>query len=212
MNQEKFDTKAYIFRAMGEIEDYLIAEAQQYRPEPARSFFGLHKRAAAVALSALVVVTAVFGISRIGGFKSENTKGDAPNQSTVTLSQILESHRQQGDSYTTLSSQSQLPFYNGESYLVWQYADSGELCISRKLKDSEIRDLNQASQGSDVGADSPTLSCKVWIIHADGTVTSPHLKSSPGNTSVGTLFDYEAELNPSEQILSCISNILDRPQ
>lgn len=209
MNKQYYNEKAYMFRAMSEIDDYLIAEAQQYRPLPRRRTLSLPVKLAALSLSALVAVTAA-----MGWMQAELNRGTLPDTdqtSAVSLDQLFVAHRETA-SYTTLSSQEELPFFEGACYLVWQYADSDELCVSRKLNRSEIRELTQNAKGTNVGESAPNLACRVWIIHEDGTVTSPHLKASDGNVALGEIFDYEAELIPSEKLVSCISEILNRPQ
>ena len=51
-------------------------------------------------------------------------------------------------------------------------------------------------------------SYQVWIAFGDGVVISPYLKANPGNTGHGELFDYDPELELSEdlirKIIQCI--------
>ena len=57
--------------------------------------------------------------------------------------------------------------------------------------------------------DSESVEVKVWLSYGDGTVVSPYLKHTRGNTGYGTLFDYSAEVEPSEKLTSTIHKLLN---
>lgn len=195
-----------LFRAIGEIDDWLVHEAEVWRPQ--RSAFPRMLMIAACLTLALSLSVGAFLISM------RNLKQDtenAPNESDAILSSldtVLLEHRDTA-TYTTLSSADKLDFFSGAPCVVWRYADSQSLCVSRKLTAGELQKLTtEIDRGTSVGVASPSLTCQVWILPGDGTVISPYLKSSSGN--VGTeLFDYNAELIPTERFNSCISEILN---
>lgn len=202
-NQEK--TKR-LFRAIGEIDDWLIHEAEVWQPQ--RTAFPRMLMIAACLTLALSLSVGAFLISM------RNVKQDAenvPNQSdaiTSSLDTVLLEHRDTA-TYTTVSSAEELDFFSGAPCVVWQYKDSTELCVSRALSSGELQKLTtEIDRGTSVGVTAPSLTCQVWLLPGDGTVISPYLKSSSGN--IGTeLFDYNAELIPTERFASCISEILN---
>ena len=64
-------------------------------------------------------------------------------------------------------------------------------------------------KGTPVGESPQALSYRVWIVMGDGSVVTPHLKPSDGNVGSAELFDYNAELIPSQAFNSQISEILN---
>ena len=205
MKYTKQEKAARLFRAIGEIDDVLVQEAQTYRPQRRTGAARMILLAAALSFSVLLMFSTILISMRSDRDKAT---GDT-DESIPKLDQIFLSQRNDAN-YTTLSSEEELPFFDGETYLVWQYADSDELCISRALTRSEITTLNQSmGKGDRVGETSPELSCRVWMLCCDGKVLSPYLEVSAGNVGSAQLFDYEAELIPSEDFTSCISGILN---
>lgn len=202
--------KEILFRAIGEIDDRLLHEAAVYRPQE-RSVLPRVLLIAATLSLAMALSVGAFLVSLRND--EGNATPDAPNRNeeieTNGLDAVLLNARERAD-YTTVESAEALDYFSGNAYVVWQYEDSQTLCLSRALTDKEVNELTaQIDQGTEVGEVSPALSCKVWILLGDGTVVSPYLKSSAGNTASGVLFDYNAELMPTERLNSCISKILE---
>ena len=206
LNKQKI---AYLFRELGEVDDALLQEAITYRPQ--RSAF---PRVLMVAACLTLSFLLCFGVLLI----SLRTKGGANNpeqpsaediaNNASSLDQLLLAQADT-DCYTLLQSVDQADFFGGKGYVVWQYADSTELCVSRALTDAELRRLTStAGKGRSVGEQSPTLSCRVWLILGNGEVITPYLKESSGNRGYAELFDYDVELMPSDEFISCVSDIL----
>ena len=100
--------------------------------------------------------------------------------------------------------------YFGSTYLILQYEGDETLYRSRDLTAREVERINSLlGKGESVGASSPELLCRVWLVCEDGTVLSPYLKNTDGNKGFAVLFDYEAEILPSSSLISCISDILN---
>ncbi len=215
MNRKKLEKTAYLFSAIGEIDDVLVAEAQLYQVQ-VKSRSPRWLLIAATLMLALALTLSTVLVAMIGNGKDSLPPDEIdPEQSEdgVTafsdLDQLLLDRRDSA-SYTQLSSADSIPFLEKESYLVWQYADSDAYCISRALTDGEVEELIKGVQRSkQVGEESPALSCRVWVVSKDGTVFTPYLIPSAGNLEYAALFDYNAELIPSKELLSCISQILN---
>ncbi len=90
--------------------------------------------------------------------------------------------------------------------LIWQYAEGGDV-YSAAISASELDELMSAIGGKEVGASSPTLSCRVWIVDEQGRVISPYLKRGAGNESC-SIFYYDAEIIPGDKFVGCVSEIL----
>ena len=200
---------AYLFRELGEVDDALLQEAISYRPQRA-SIPRVLMVAACLAMSFLLCFGAVMIALRVNNGRNDNT--DPPTEdvigSAATLDQLLLAQADVAH-YTTLQTPDEADFFGGRGYVVWQYADSDELCVSRALTDAELSRLTRTvGSGTAVGEQSPTLSCRVWVILGNGEVLSPYLKESAGNRGYAELFDYDAELMPSKEFISCVSDIL----
>ncbi len=111
--------------------------------------------------------------------------------------------------HSTVTSADALSYFGGESYLVWQSAGEEGFSRSRALEKNEVnRILSLIKRGSPVGEISPSPISRVWLVLEDGTVWTPYLPVTNGNGGAAILFDYNAELLPSAELISCISGIL----
>ena len=220
-----------LFRAIGEIDDNLLQEAMLYRPARKTAFSRVILLAATLsAFAVLVVAGTVIAMRGQNGTPntppvSEDHTPNAPSYSeqesangeseAVALDVLLKgvlmhpgTDAPTGATYTAVQDASDLPFRTGRAHIVWEY--NGTYYISRALTAREIATLTgELGKGERVGEQSPALSCKVWILLSDGTVVSPYLEPSTGNTANSSLFDYEAELIPSDAFLSYVSGILN---
>lgn len=205
-NAEKI---TYLFRAIGEIDDRLVQEAACYRPRQL-AFSRVMLVAACLVLSTVLAVGAFVLTNRRDKGEDIGALGTPPTSESPALPALDTLLLDQRDTanYTTVASEEELDLFSGEVRVVWQYADSDTLCVSRVLTEREVGTLTrQLEKGASVGESSPALSCKVWIALGDGTVVSPYLKPSAGNCGID-LFDYNAELLPSNDFITCISEIL----
>ena len=206
MNYNKLNKAALLLEELGEIGDVYLQEAMTYRKRR------LNARPWIAAAACILVVVLVGGTllrspaldNIFGGFnKAENQQQSAP----ATLDSFLSDHR--NTLQCTATSASELDYF-GSTYLVLQYAGDETLLRSRNLTKNEVSRIhNLLGKGESVGASSPDLLCRVWLVCEDGTVLSPYLKNTDGNKGHAVLFDYEAEILPSSDLISCISDILN---
>ena len=210
MKDIKQEKTARLFRAFGEIDDVLLQEAYTYRPARRTVFSRAMLIAATLSLSVVLLLTGLL-------VTMQRNKGDLPPSNDAesnygtqvnTLDQLLLDERD-ATSYTTLSKSEELPYFDGNVYLVWQYTDSDELCMSRALTQDEVDQLyRNMGKGSKVGDVSPALDCRVWVLCGNGQVLSPYLPLTNGNIGSAELFDYEAELIPSDKLVFYVAGIL----
>ena len=209
MKNAKKEKALRLFLAIGEVDEDLLQDALRWRPARRSVAKRIWLLAATLSLVSVILVGTVLVMLRTPApLPPFPDSPDNPSH-PIDLEILLQNERHESD-YVSLEDETEIPFGNGESYLVWQYEDSETLCMSRGLTEDETKLLTrEIGKGSEVGKDSPTLSCHVWIVLADGSVLSPYLKQTDGNIGAATLFDYEAELIPSQELSSCISDILN---
>lgn len=95
--------------------------------------------------------------------------------------------------------------FDGQSRLIWTDGESGAY-YSVTLGEYELGGLLYLMQREqkDIGKKSEQPNYKVWISFGDGTVISPYLKNDAGNAGHGELFDYDPELELSEELIGLI--------
>ena len=206
MNHNKMKKAAFLLDEIGNVSDVYLQEALTYKKERrnARPW---------IAAVACILAVALVGGGLLNSPLFDNIfnvfdKADAPEASTpATLDSFLSDHR--NTLQCTATSEGELDYF-GSTYLVLQYEGDETLYRSRNLTKNEVSRIhNLLGKGESVGASSPDLLCRVWLVCEDGTVLSPYLKNTDGNKGHAVLFDYEAEILPSSDLISCISDILN---
>ena len=211
MNHNKMKKAAFLLDEVGNVSDVYLQEALSYKKER------FYTRPWVAAVACILVVALVGGgllnsplmDNIFGGFdKAESPEQEQPNaQMSATLDSFLSANRETL-SCTAISADE--VSYFGSTYLILQYEGDQSLYRSRDLTAREVERINKLlGKGDAVGTDSPTLLCRVWLVCEDGTVLSPYLKNTDGNKGHAVLFDYEAEILPSSDLISCISDILN---
>lgn len=207
MKNEKLKKADLILDAIGEIDDEYLAAALSYKRKR-----GVGSRlliiAATLAMSLTLIVGAVIGARLVS---KNDMEAEAPNAENVAdgdrLSSVMLSLANK-ESFTHVESETELPYTDGNAYIVWQYEGESGYYLSEALSYREIDYLkSQIGRGEDVGGKSPTLECKMWILLGDGRVVSPYLKVTLGNIS-NAVFDYEAEITPEDGLVEKIAAIL----
>ena len=209
----KIKKATFLMDEIGNVSDVYLHEALTYKKKRANA----HPWVAAVACI-LVVILVGGGLFNaplmdniLGGFnKAESPEQEQPQPETqvsATLDSFLDANR--GALNCTAIKESEITYF-GSTYLVWQYEGDETLYRSRDLTAREVESITELlGKGDSVGAESPDLVCRVWLVCEDGTVLSPYLKNTDGNRGQAVLFDYEAEILPSKSLISCISDILN---
>ena len=202
---------------IGEIDDDLLAEAMAYRPARRAPRFVLI--AACLGLSIIFTVSSVVMLQRLSsgfGDKYNNAQADTPTHAPIenppadskgpkSLDAVFTDAR--GKGHTMLSSESEIPYRDGNAYIVWQYAGDEEFYLA-DMTSAELTELEKKlGYGRSVGQTSPELECMVWIVTGDGAVISPYLKDTYGNIGI-SVFDYCAEIYPTQDFINYISAMI----
>ena len=103
-----------------------------------------------------------------------------------------------------------VPLFTGSAQLIWTDGESDEY-YRVSLSEQELASLLYLMQERqvDLGEDSEIPSYKIWISIGDGMVISPYLKADPGNTGHGELFDYDPELEMSDDLAEYIAYYIE---
>ena len=211
MKNDKLKKADLLLDAVGEIDDAYLTEALSYKRKR-NSGSRLLIIAATLAMSCTLIVCAVIGARLVS---KNDMEPSAPNGENADdggeRADALESfmvNLSNKESFSHVESETELPYTDGNAYIVWQYKGESGYYLSEALSYREIDYLKtQIGRGKNVGESSPTLECKMWILLGDGRVVSPHLKVTAGNIS-NTVFDYEAEITPTDGLVDRIAAIL----
>ena len=206
MNRNQLKKAAFLFREIGNISDAYLQEALSYRKQRTNI------RPWITAVACILAVALVGGgllyspLFNLLGKKLDKTENPEA-QITATLDGFLTEQRAVLN--CTATSFNEINYF-GSTYLILQYEDDETMYRSRDLTVGEVTRIHQLmGRGEAVGASSPDILCRVWLVCEDGTVLSPYLKKTDGNVGHAVLFDYEAEILPSPDLISCISDILN---
>lgn len=202
----KMKKAAFLLDEIGNVSDVYLQEALAYK----KSRWNARPRIAAVAciLAVVIVGGGLLTSPLLKNVFDGSNKAEQPQAATpATLDSFLSANR---ETLSCTKIAADEVNYFGSTYLVLQYEGDETLYRSRNLTSREVERINELlGKGDSVGANSPDLLCRVWLVCEDGTVLSPYLKNTDGNKGHAVLFDYEAEILPSSSLISCISDILN---
>ena len=202
----KMKKAAFLLDEIGNVSDVYLQEALAYK----KSRWNARPWIAAVAciLAVVIVGGGLLTSPLLKNVFDGSNKAEQPQAATpATLDSFLSANR---ETLSCTKIAADEVNYFGSTYLVLQYEGDETLYRSRNLTSREVERINSLlGKGESVGADSPDLLCRVWLVCEDGTVLSPYLKNTDGNRGHAVLFDYEAEILPSSSLISCISDILN---
>lgn len=202
----KMKKAAFLLDEIGNVSDVYLQEALAYK----KSRWNARPWIAAVAciLAVVIVGGGLLTSPLLKNVFDGSNKAEQPQAATpATLDSFLSANR---ETLSCTKIAADEVNYFGSTYLVLQYEGDETLWRSRNLTSREVERINELlGKGDSVGANSPDLLCRVWLVCEDGTVLSPYLKNTDGNKGHAVLFDYEAEILPSSSLISCISDILN---
>lgn len=231
MNEHNEKRAERLFDAIGGIDDRLIQDAMS--PKKARDFIASRRRMrisiTAVACLFCLVIGALIRLPDLGGKintdspdrgdEQSNTsvqtqptpdKNPAPNAPHRSLEQVL--NLSSTSAKVTYLSADKLELRDSRSKLIWQFeGDDGYNVVnidSQSKLDTITAQLDSPAFRLNAES-SEKLSVKLWIAYGDGRIVSPYLVHAPGNTGIGALFDYNAEVEPSAKLTEAILQIIE---
>ncbi len=209
MNENKYERATVLFQAIGELDDRLLQSALLYRsPKRTPMLRRWLPLAATLTFCAVLILTVLILPAMLKGLLPPAPSTDSAPHADM-LSETMLSLRNGGE-MQALASEEEIPFFDGNAYLICQYTEDGSFYISEALTERDAEHLTSAlGIGKSVDPDAEPLECRVWLVLGNGDVLSPYLALSDGNVGKATLFDYEAELVPSQEFINSVSGILN---
>lgn len=203
MKYTKKQKAVFLLEEIGGVDDRLLSEALTYRRKrtvPVR-FLSL-----AACLLAVLLISIPVLLQTLQGING--AQETPPETSSASLDALLE-QTVQGGAYVPLSSQTEVEYFSAP-YLAWQEEGSDAVYLSCALTQREVERIRSLiGKGTPVGTSAPESIFRVYLVIGDGTVLTPYLPSTDGNLYSSVLFDYQAELLPSYELVCCISDILN---
>ena len=210
--QNKLQKAEYLLCELSGVEDRYLAQALAFRkPQRANLFRRTALLAACLTLSFVLCISVLLLNDR----KDESMNGDlAQNSSEIgeqsfvwKLDTVLQDS--EGMSATQIDAET-FDFFSGESRVVWQYEGDAHFYMSRALTKKEVTALRNVAkentQKPSSFAKEPNV--RVWVVEADGTVWTPYLQYTDGNLAAAAFFDYHAEIVPSDDWISWVSDLI----
>lgn len=239
-SNDKQKLAEHLFDEIGEIDDYIIASAESFRPAKSKAFI---RKVAIAALAAALSISLILGVLVANMDKKGNTPShmhdsdknqDSDNVQNGNVSDPLpespsdEDSAGEGISARSLSSnlyymketvfsdrisEEDIKFFDGRARLIWKFSDE-EFFRVCPISSRQLREIQQAIDNGKSNPYSPDeysyLLEGFWISLGDGKIISPFLISSEGNTGYNQLFSYDAEIEPSEALTNYICDIIER--
>ena len=196
-----------LYEEIGYVDERFLQEAASYRARKKSPAWRALLIAAALLLSFTVLLGTVAAGVTIGVIGALIDREEQPDQETLTPMEQMEKTMAQS-SLKPLSAD-ELAFF-GTPTLIWSEQGSDEY-YSVTLSKSQCEQLVYLMQSSrrEYTAQSEQPSYQIWLSFGDGVVVSPYLKNTAGNAGHGTVFDYDPELEMSDDLAEYIARYIE---
>ncbi|MBE6639272.1 MAG: hypothetical protein E7616_07470 [Ruminococcaceae bacterium] len=217
MNHRKTENAEFLMDAIGGIDDRIIAMAQT--PAAITVLRRKHRFQYGTLAACLCLVISLFVFSRLLPLIGSDKEGASPappdslndsEETELSLSQLLTDGRT-NLSVQKLSSSDKIDYFPIGAQIIWQMPGDDTYYTLAVTNPHDLNTLRRASEhsGDPILPDEGTAEqISVWINYADGSVISPHLKKSDGNTAYKTLFAYSPEITPNETLCQLVDGLL----
>lgn len=207
----KNDEKANaLFDVFGTIDDDIVKEAedlstvrQERRTKRNRRFIAVLSAAAVVVMVAVPVSYFFLGLPA----------NDAPLYTSErnlysVMDRVKDVALSPGVDGITVYEYRDIDFFDGRCKIIWQYENGGTYYSVDAQGGEKVVNAKLSFPLTKKYSDGENLPYRVWISYGDGTVKSPYLIDSPGNTGFGFVFEYNPEIEPSGQFLNYFSALI----
>ncbi len=194
-----------LYEEIGYVDERYLQEAATYRARKKSPAWRALLIAAALLLSfALLLGTVAAGVT-IGVIGALINSGEQEPEPLAPIAQMEQAMA--GEQHASLSAE-QLDFF-GRPTLIWSELGSDEY-HSVMLSTYECNDLVYLMQTDrrEYTAQSDAPKYQIWLCFGDGVVVSPYLKNTPGNAARGEVFDYDPELEMSDDLAEYIAECI----
>lgn len=196
-----------LYEEIGGVDERYLQEAGAYRARKKSPAWRTLLIAAALLLSFTVLLGTVAAGVTIGVIGALIDREEQPDQETLTPVEQMELAMAQS-ALQPLSADELALF--GAPTLIWSEQGSDEY-YSVTLTKSQCEQLVYLMQSSrrEYTAQSEQPTYQIWLSFGDGVVVSPYLKNTAGNAGHGAVFDYDPELEMSDDLAEYIAYYIE---
>ncbi|MBR5881501.1 MAG: hypothetical protein IKZ16_07410 [Clostridia bacterium] len=196
-----------LYEEIAGVDERYLQEAGAYRARKKSPAWRTLLIAAALLLSFTVLLGTVAAGVTIGVIGALIDREEQPDQETLTPVEQMEQVMAQ-NSIEPLAADELALF--GAPTLIWSEQGSDEyFCVT--LTQSQCEQLVYLMQSSrrEYTAQSEQPTYQIWLSFGDGVVVSPYLKNTAGNAGHGAVFDYDPELEMSDDLAEYIAYYIE---
>lgn len=206
-----------LYEEIGGVDERYLQEAAGYRARKKAPVWRAVLIAAALMMACVVLLTAVSAGVAIGAIldalRQEPDSPSHPVEDSQDLTPLeqMELTMQTAEEYLLQHSADELALFDESPRLIWNEQGSDayySVYLSERELDT-LLGLMQSKRRTEYTADSEQPQYNVWLSFGNGVVVSPYLKNTPGNTGHGEVFDYDPELEMSDDIAKCIVRYIE---
>lgn len=200
-----------LYEEIGGVDERYLQQAAGYRVRKKTPAWRVVLIAAALMLTASLLLGTLamsFGIGLLGLlFDSLGQPNDHPQP--PVLSAMAEMERTMTEEQQSIhpSTAQDLELFDDRPTLIWSDGDSGQY-YSVVLSNHELEQMLYLMQKvrPEYTHESEQPEVQIWISFGDGLVISPYLKNTAGNVGHGEVFDYDPELELSDELAEYIAD------
>ena len=205
-----------LYDEIGGVDESYLQQAATYRAKRKAPVWRAVLIAASLALVGVLLIGTLamsIGIGLVGSWIMDALQPQAPGSNEQPAAYTIadmEQTMQNKQSDLNPVTEENLQFFTKHAQLIWTDGESGEY-YRVNLTETELDRMLSLMQRYqvEIDEDSEQPNYQMWISFGDGTVVSPYLKTSPGNTGHGQLFNYDPEIELSEDLIRLIMHCIE---
>ena len=197
-----------LYEEIAGVDERYLQEAGAYRARKKSPAWRVVLIAAALMLcGALLLGTVAAGVA-IGVIGALIDRNEQPGQ-VVPTDPVVQMEQVMAQNSLEPLAADELALF-GAPTLIWSEQGSDEY-YSVTLKSYELEKLVYLMQSSrrEYTAQSEQPTYQIWLSFGDGVVVSPYLKNTAGNAGHGAVFDYDPELEMSDDLAEYIAYYIE---
>ncbi len=194
-----------LYEEIGGVDERYLQQAATYRARKQSPVWRAVLIAAALLLCFTLLVGTVSASVTIGVIRALINSGEQVPEEIAPIAQMEQAMAQ--EQHVSLSAE-QLDFF-GRPTLIWSEQGSDEY-HSVMLSTYECERLVYLMQinRQEYTEQSESPKYQIWLSFGDGVVVSPYLRNTAGNAGHGEVFDYDPELEMSDDLAEQIARYI----
>ncbi len=200
-----------LYQEIGGVDERYLQQAVVYRARKQAPAWRAVLIAAVLTLVGallLCTVAASVAIGVIGGllWSEGNDPQPAPDIPMVQMEQVMQASQ---DRLEPLSAE-ELPLFAGPLLIFSEQGSDAYYAVTLTTSECErLVTLMQSQNRTEYTKQSQEPAYQIWLSFGDGMVVSPYLKNTAGNAGHGEVFDYDPELEMSDDLAELIARYIE---